>query len=199
MFGYSEIEHVFLLVMVRTLSPEGDRIMIQQREIVKDRGGKRASHIKLVYVNPAFVKGSNKEPVHGQAVCGHSSGNMIIGPAGRGKSVCRTGVSKNSAWIRQIALGLSLLLGMGLILFIATASLPAGTAVGTESNEINLIFKPVVVQEGESLWRLCSQAGLDVSTEILIGRTLKYNGLQGTCLTAGQTIYIPCGEAGADQ
>jgi hypothetical protein len=55
-----------------------------------------------------------------------------------------------------------------------------------------VVYRLVTVQEGDTLWQLVTQAALDVDPHILMERTLQYNNLQSTYLTAGQQIYIPC-------
>ncbi|MCL1792080.1 MAG: LysM peptidoglycan-binding domain-containing protein [Peptococcaceae bacterium] len=147
--------------------------MIEERVCSGEFGCEKRPHLRLVYVNPTYTKAANKN-TEGISI-NHEAENRIV--EGR------------------MAKGLTLVFGIGLILFLVV-SLSAGGFRGSEGrlpgNDTALTYKPVTIQEGDSLWRLCSQSGLDVSVDTLIARTLDYNGLQGTGLTAGQTIYIPC-------
>jgi hypothetical protein len=84
--------------------------------------------------------------------------------------------------------------GAGLLLGIVFAFLLASSTLSAEdlgSNDADFTYKLVTVQEGDSLWQLVQQSGLDINTNYLIEQTLIYNNLKGTYLTAGQMIYIP--------
>lgn len=92
---------------------------------------------------------------------------------------------------RGIKLGLSLGIIL-LALFFVSTNLSAEDF--TPRNEAGLKYTLVTVQEGDSLGKLVSRAGLNINTNYLIEQTLKYNNLKGTYLTVGQKIHIPCAE-----
>ena len=98
-------------------------------------------------------------------------------------------MTHKSVTLRNIITGSVIAL---IIAFLGVSTLSAKDI--TRSNEANLKYKLVTVEEGDSLWQLVNQAGLDFNIGFLVEQTRKYNNLESSYLTAGQKIYIPCSE-----
>ena len=54
-----------------------------------------------------------------------------------------------------------------------------------------VVYQPVLVQNGDNLWRLAERTGLAEDTRTLVQQIMKYNGLIDSTIHPGQTIYVP--------
>jgi len=54
-----------------------------------------------------------------------------------------------------------------------------------------VVYQPIVVQDGDSLWRLAERTGLAQDTRTLVYQIMKYNGLIDSTIHPGQVIYVP--------
>jgi LysM repeat protein len=61
---------------------------------------------------------------------------------------------------------------------------------GAEPAE-QFVYQPVVVQYGDTLWRLAENSGIQMDTRTLVLKIMAYNSLAGSTIHPGQTIYIP--------
>lgn len=81
------------------------------------------------------------------------------------------------------AVGLLMLLGLGLAISSgAGAALHSGTPERTHA---------VVVEPGDTMWKLASQAADGGDVRSMITHIEEINGLSGVSLSAGQTLRIP--------
>ncbi|HWQ88831.1 MAG TPA: LysM peptidoglycan-binding domain-containing protein [Desulfitobacteriaceae bacterium] len=53
------------------------------------------------------------------------------------------------------------------------------------------VYQPVVVQYGDTLWKLAESSDLHMDTRTLVLKIIAYNSLAGSTILPGQTIYIP--------
>jgi LysM repeat protein len=102
---------------------------------------------------------------------------------------------KISAKVRILGIALLICFVSGFFLVTSTLSADDFSEV-QKMSEISgakavITYKLVTIEEGDSLWLLVSQSGIDMNTEALMEQTMAYNNLKGTYLTAGQKIYIP--------
>ena len=63
----------------------------------------------------------------------------------------------------------------------------ANIPVATEQ----LIYQPIVVQYGDTLWGLAENTGIHMDTRTLVLKIMSYNSLSNSTILPGQTIYIP--------
>ncbi|MHB1406030.1 MAG: LysM peptidoglycan-binding domain-containing protein [Desulfitobacteriaceae bacterium] len=78
------------------------------------------------------------------------------------------------------------LLTLSTILTILIAVNPFSKSGGPE-----LVYQPVVVKTGDTLWKLAQGSGLNQDTRTVILIIKKYNSLANGVIYPGQVIYIP--------
>lgn len=61
----------------------------------------------------------------------------------------------------------------------------------TTTNDVPLIYEPIVVSGGDSLWTLAGKTGINQDKRILISKIMNYNALVSTTIYPGQVLYIP--------
>lgn len=52
-------------------------------------------------------------------------------------------------------------------------------------------YQAVIVKPGDNLWQLACDTGLEIDNRTLVREIIRYNGLSGSYIYPGQTIYIP--------
>ncbi|MHB8126847.1 MAG: LysM peptidoglycan-binding domain-containing protein [Desulfitobacteriaceae bacterium] len=74
-----------------------------------------------------------------------------------------------------------------LIIVIAVHFIWINIPVPTEQ----LIYQPIVVQYGDTLWGLAVNTGIQMDTRTLVLKIMSYNSLANSTILPGQTIFIP--------
>lgn len=92
----------------------------------------------------------------------------------------------NSKLVKKLFTNLLLVV---FIFFVVTFNLGSIDKLGQTDS---LSYKPIVVQEGDTLWILAQKSDLQMDINSLINETMKYNHLYNTYIQPGQTLYIPC-------
>jgi len=64
-------------------------------------------------------------------------------------------------------------------------------SVNTTDKQINIDYKRVIVQEGDTLWSLVQKTNNQTNVHFTVEETIKFNNLTNTYLQPGQVIYIP--------
>lgn len=55
----------------------------------------------------------------------------------------------------------------------------------------NIIYEPIVVQSGDTLWEIAEDSGLKQDTRDTVFEIMRYNSLSDSTIVPGQVIYIP--------
>ncbi len=63
--------------------------------------------------------------------------------------------------------------------------------INTPGTSEQLIYQPIVVQYGDTLWELALNTGIPMDTRTLVLKIMNYNSLANSTINPGQTIYIP--------
>lgn len=77
--------------------------------------------------------------------------------------------------------------------FVATQSFSAAAGAETESTDIGIDADAVVVGEGESLWAVAVDLGLDRDTRDVVADIVDINHLSTPVVHPGQTLDVPRG------
>ncbi|MCF2572924.1 LysM peptidoglycan-binding domain-containing protein [Brevibacterium sp. UCMA 11754] len=73
--------------------------------------------------------------------------------------------------------------------FVATQSFSA--AAGAETEDIGIDTEAVVVGEGESLWAVASNLGIERDTRDVVSEIVEINHLSSPVVHPGQTLDVP--------
>jgi hypothetical protein len=92
----------------------------------------------------------------------------------------------HSSWQKQNGRYLKILL-----FFLAVTLIIYFINTGISGPDERLIYRPVIVQHGDTLWGLAKNTGLHMDTGRLVQKIMVYNSLANSTILPGQTIYIP--------
>lgn len=93
--------------------------------------------------------------------------------------------------VRLLRTLLVALVVIGGALFLATQSFSAAAVAETESESVGIAADAIVVGDGESLWTVASNLGLDRDTRDVVSDIIEINHLTTPTVHPGQTLDVP--------
>lgn len=61
----------------------------------------------------------------------------------------------------------------------------------SHTSEQQIVYQPIVVESGDTLWSLAEKSGVTGDTRSVIHDMMHYNGLIDSTIQPGQIIYVP--------
>jgi hypothetical protein len=78
-----------------------------------------------------------------------------------------------------------------ILFFLVAALIVYLINTGLPGPDEQIIYQPVIVQHGDTLWGLAENTGIHMDTHRLVLKIMVYNSLANSTILPGQTIYIP--------
>lgn len=106
-------------------------------------------------------------------------------PINRQQKIRNRRRNRQSALIKRIAAGLVVI-----VLLVVVGSALAHRTFHVDK-ELSLVYEPIVVTSGDTLWNLAEKTGINQDKRMLVSTIMNYNALASSTIYPGQVIYIP--------